>query len=60
MQEAVLQTKQTELEQHAPPTALPVQPERVPVGDVLRQIRQDAARDPQAYLKETLVPRGGE
>jgi|SwirhisoilCB2_FD_contig_41_4817990_length_483_multi_2_in_0_out_0_2 hypothetical protein len=48
-----------ETNQTAPATA-PELRERVPLGDVLRQIKQDAANEPTVYLTETLVPRGGE
>jgi hypothetical protein len=34
--------------------------ERVPVEEVLRQIRVDSHREAERYLDETAVPRGGE
>ena len=34
--------------------------EVVPLAEVLRQLRRDAAREPRQYLDETLVPFGGE
>lgn len=44
-----------------PAPAAPIAPaERVPLMEVLRQIRVNAARDPAEYLEDTLVPRGGE
>ena len=42
------------------PVIIPVKPEQVPLPQVLRQIAEDAQKDPAVYLKETTVPRGGE
>jgi hypothetical protein len=47
------------IDQTVPATA-PELRERVPLGDVLRQIKEDAVEEPGTYLTETLVPRGGE
>ena len=41
-------------------TAPAVPPETVPLADVLRQIRRDAASEPGKYLQETEMPYGGE
>lgn len=35
-------------------------PQPEPLEEVLRHIRDDAGKEPQTYLKETLVPEGGE
>jgi hypothetical protein len=50
----------TQEETQTAPATAPELRERVPLGDVLRQIKQDAANEPTVYLTETLVPRGGE
>ncbi len=34
--------------------------EREPLAEVIDEVRADAARDPQAYARETIVPEGGE
>ena len=34
--------------------------EREPLAEVIDEVRADAARDPQTYARETIVPEGGE
>ena len=55
-----VQPTQEETQPAVAPTTAPELRERVPLGDVLRQIKADAVDEPMAYLAETLVPRGGE
>ena len=50
----------TQEEMQSAPVVAPELRERVPLGDVLRQIKEDAVDQPMVYLTETLVPRGGE
>lgn len=49
-------------EQSSIPTTTPGESrvERVPLTEVLRQIRRDAAEEPGRYLGEVSVPQGGE
>lgn len=56
-------TQSNSQETQANPTTPEVAPElreRVPLGDVLRQIAEDASDEPKVYLTETTVPHGGE
>ncbi len=34
--------------------------EREPLAEIVDEVRKDAARDPQTYARETIVPEGGE
>ena len=42
------------------PVTEPAHREVVPLPEVLRQIREDAAKDPAEFLNQTAVPKGGE
>lgn len=35
-------------------------PRKKPAPQILREIAKDARQDPEKYLKETVVPEGGE
>ena len=62
MSEVVTQTKPETAKARTAtsPTTIPVKPEQVPLPQVLRNIAEDAQKDPAVYLMETTVPRGGE
>ncbi|MEL7369189.1 MAG: hypothetical protein AAFN74_09780 [Myxococcota bacterium] len=44
----------------ATPTPANEQPRREPLADVVAEVAQDAQIQPEAYLRETIVPADGE
>jgi hypothetical protein len=52
-------TTTLELEDRLVDTA-PVKPDPLTVEEVVKDVRRDSRKDPQAFLDETVVPHGGE